>query len=121
MAVLVNGESASAAEVLTGALMDYDRAVVVGTTSFGKGIVQNLIPLGDGSAIKITVAHYYTPSGYDLHGKGIEPDVEVELDEELQTQAVVEPQDDNQVQAAAKEVLNQNQKEDGGENANEEN
>lgn len=121
VAVLVNGESASAAEVLTGALMDYDRAVVVGTTSFGKGIVQNLIPLGDGSAIKITVAHYYTPSGYDLHGKGIEPDVEVELDEELQTQAVVEPQDDNQVQAAAKEVLNQNQKEDGGENANEEN
>lgn len=121
VAVLVNGESASASEVLTGALMDYDRAVVVGTTSFGKGIVQNLIPLGDGSAIKITVAHYYTPSGFDLHGKGIEPDVEVELDEALQTQAVVEPKDDNQVQAAAREVMDQIQNGDKGENANEEN
>ena len=64
---------------------------VVGTTSYGKGIVQSLMPLGDGSAIKITVSHYYTPSGFDLHGKGIEPDVVVELDEELKTQAVVKP------------------------------
>ncbi len=105
IAVLLNGDSASASEVLAGALMDYDRAVAVGTTSYGKGIVQNLIPLGDGSAIKLTVAHYYTPSGFDLHGKGIEPDVEVELDEELQTQAVVDPREDNQVQAAVQEIL----------------
>ena len=104
MAILVNGDSASASEVFTGALKDYDRAVVVGTTSYGKGIVQNLIPLGDGSAIKITTAHYYTPSGFDLHGKGIEPDVTVELEESLKTQAVVEPEEDNQVQKAA-EVL----------------
>ena len=74
--------------------------MVVGTTSYGKGIVQNLIPLGDGSAIKITTAHYYTPSGFDLHGKGIAPDVEVELDENLKSQAVVTPEEDNQVQAA---------------------
>lgn len=103
-AILVNGNSASASEVFTGAMKDYDRATVVGTTSYGKGIVQNLIPLGDGSAIKITTAHYYTPSGFDLHGKGIEPDVAVELDEKLKTQAVVKPEEDNQIQKAV-EVL----------------
>ena len=65
IAILVNGDSASASEVFTGAMKDYGRAVVVGTTSYGKGIVQNLIPLGDGSAIKLTTAHYYTPSGFD--------------------------------------------------------
>jgi len=104
IAVLVNGDSASASEVLTGALKDYNWATVVGTTSYGKGIVQNLIPLGDGSAIKITVSHYYTPSGFDLHGKGIEPDVTVELDEKLKTQAVVKPEEDNQVQRAVEVV-----------------
>lgn len=103
-AILVNGDSASASEVFTGAMKDYDRAKVVGTTSYGKGIVQNLIPLGDGSAIKITTAHYYTPSGFDLHGKGIEPDVKVELEERLKTQAVVDPEEDNQLQKAA-EIL----------------
>ena len=102
IAILVNENSASASEVFTGALKDYKKAVVVGTTSYGKGIVQNLIPLGDGSAIKITTAHYYTPSGFDLHGKGIAPDVEVELDENLKSQAVVTPEEDNQVQAAVK-------------------
>lgn len=104
LVILVNGDSASASEVFTGAMKDYGRATVVGTTSYGKGIVQNLMPLGDGSAIKITVAHYYTPSGFDLHGKGIEPDVEVELDEKLKTQAVVKPEEDNQLQKAV-EVL----------------
>lgn len=101
VAVLMNGDSASASEVFAGALKDYGKAVIVGTVSYGKGIVQNLIPLGDGSAIKLTTAHYYTPSGFDLHGKGIEPDVEVELEAELKTQAVVEPEEDNQVKAAA--------------------
>lgn len=116
MAVLINGQSASASEVLTGALMDYDWATVVGTTSYGKGIVQNLIPLGDGSAIKITVAHYYTPSGFDLHGKGIQPDVEVELDQELQTQAVVSLEEDNQVQAAVEAVQAELDQTETGEN-----
>lgn len=100
LAVLVNGNSASASEVFTGAVMDYDAGIVVGTTTFGKGIVQNLIPLGDGTAIKLTTAHYYTPSGFDLHGKGLEPDIEVEMDEELQTKAVIELSEDNQLQAA---------------------
>ena len=80
----------------------------MGTTSYGKGIVQNLIPLGDGSAIKITTAHYYTPSGFDLHGKGITPDVEVELDENLKSQSVVTPEEDNQVPQAAMEALKEN-------------
>lgn len=108
IAILVNGDSASASEVFTGAMKDYGRAVVVGTTSYGKGIVQNLIPLGDGSAIKLTTAHYYTPSGFDLHEKGIVPDVEVPLDESLRTQAVIRPEDDNQLKKAV-EILNNGQ------------
>lgn len=75
--ILVDGNSASASEVFAGALRDYDRAKLVGTTTFGKGIVQTLLPLGDGSAVKLTTAHYYSPSGFDLHGIGLEPDVEI--------------------------------------------
>lgn len=104
MVVLVNGNSASAAELFTGALMDYDWATVVGTQTFGKGIVQNLIPLGDGSAVKLTTSHYYTPGGFDLHEKGLTPDVEIDLDEELKKKAIVELDEDNQVQKAL-EVL----------------
>ena len=81
---------------------EYGRATVVGTKTFGKGIVQNLIPLDNGTAIKMTTAHYYTPSGFDLHGKGIEPDVEVELKEELKNQITVDVKEDNQIQAALK-------------------
>lgn len=104
IAVLVNGESASASEVFAGAMKDYGKAVLVGTKTFGKGIVQSLIPLDNGTAIKLTVSHYYTPAGKDIHGLGIEPDVEVELKEELKTQLTVDPKEDNQVQKAI-EVL----------------
>ncbi|MCD8368985.1 MAG: S41 family peptidase [Clostridiales bacterium] len=102
IAILINGNSASASEVFSGALQDYGAAVLVGTTSFGKGIVQSLLPLDDGSAVKITVAHYYTPSGFDLHGKGLTPDIEVELelDEDLVGAYDVPLDRDNQVQAA---------------------
>lgn len=108
IAVLINGMSASASEVFAGALRDYGLATLVGTTSFGKGIVQALLPLDDGSAVKVTIAHYYTPSGHDIHKKGLEPDVEIELelDEDLIGQYDVPLDRDNQVQKAI-EVLKQ--------------
>jgi carboxyl-terminal processing protease len=78
MVVLVNGYSASAAEIVAGALRDHERAVLVGTKTFGKGSVQNIIELPDGGALKMTIARYYTPSGESIQARGIEPDVEVE-------------------------------------------
>jgi carboxyl-terminal processing protease len=84
MVVLVDYYSASAAEIVAGALRDHRRALVVGTRTWGKGSVQNVIDLPDGSALKLTVARYYTPSGASIQAVGIEPDVVVEqLDEEL--------------------------------------
>ncbi len=80
--VLVNGNSASASEVLAGAIKDYGVGELVGETTFGKGIVQRIFPLNDGSAVKLTIAKYYTPSGVCINGIGIEPDHEVILDEE---------------------------------------
>ena len=78
MVVLINGGSASASEIVAGALHDLDRATIVGTTSFGKGSVQTIIPLKENSAIKLTTQLYYTPNGQSIHGKGIEPDIYVE-------------------------------------------
>lgn len=100
--ILVNGSSASAAEVFTGTLKDYKLATVVGTKTFGKGIVQSLIPLSDGSGVKLTTAHYYTPSGVEIHGVGITPDVEVEMDEEAATMVTVPKDKDAQLQEAIK-------------------
>ena len=81
LAVLVNGNSASASEIFAGAIQDFNAGKIVGTQSFGKGIVQTILPLSDGSAVKLTVQDYYTPSGKNIHGKGITPDVEAELEE----------------------------------------
>ncbi len=78
--VLINGNSASASEIFAGALQDYDKAHIMGTQSFGKGIVQSILGLEDGSAFKITIEDYYTPNGNNIHGKGITPDEVVELD-----------------------------------------
>lgn len=75
LAVLVNGGSASAAEILAGALRDHRRAVLVGRTTFGKGSVQTLLPLSDGHALRLTTSHYYTPAGASISGRGIEPDI----------------------------------------------
>lgn len=80
LVLLVNGESASASEILAGAVRDRGVGTLVGTNTFGKGIAQSIYPLGDGTALKITTADYYTPSGENIHQKGIAPDVEVELD-----------------------------------------
>lgn len=82
MVVLINGNTASASEVFSGAIQDYKMGTLVGTTSFGKGIVQSVLPLNDGTAVKLTTSKYYTPNGRNIHGTGIDPDVEVELDAE---------------------------------------
>ncbi len=79
LVVLVDKGSASASEILSGALQDNKRGTLVGTQTFGKGLVQSVRPLEDGSGLAVTIAHYYTPSGRDINHKGIEPDVKVDL------------------------------------------
>ena len=82
LAVLINEKTASAAEIFAGAVQDYEIGTLVGTVTFGKGIVQDAYQLSDGSVLKLTVSHYYTPKGNDIHGIGITPDVEVEQPED---------------------------------------
>lgn len=99
--LLVDHNSASASEVLSGALKDYGKATLVGTTTYGKGIVQRIKMMRDGSAVKLTISAYYTPNGINIHGTGIEPDVVVEFDGEAY---YGEERFDNQLDKA-KEVL----------------
>ena len=106
MAVLVNENTASAAEAFSGAMQDYGKAVLVGTKTFGKGIVQSTFPLGDGSAVKFTTQRYYTPKDQDIHGNGLMPDVECELAEGLIAGTQIPEDQDNQLQKAV-EVVNQ--------------
>lgn len=82
LVVLVNEYSASASEILAGAIQDYNKGTLIGTTTYGKGIVQRIHRLDDGTAIKLTVSAYFTPSGRNIHGIGIEPDIELEYDYE---------------------------------------
>lgn len=96
LAVIVNGNSASASEIFVGAIQDYGKGTIIGTQTYGKGIVQTVKPLTDGSAIKFTIAKYFTPKGQDIHGKGVTPDMVVEYD----TDADV----DTQLDAAIKNV-----------------
>jgi len=99
--VLVNQYSASASEILSGAIKDYKLGKLVGMTTFGKGIVQRVFDLKDGTAVKLTVSNYYTPNGNNIHGIGIEPDVEVEYDAD----AYAKDKTDNQLDKAV-EVMN---------------
>lgn len=94
LVVLINGNSASASEIFAGAIQDYEWGTIVGTTSFGKGIVQRLYDLADGTCLKMTVSEYFTPNGRNIHGIGIEPDIVVEYE-----------YDDNQLERAM-ECLN---------------
>lgn len=107
LAVLINGNSASASEIFAGAVKDYDIGTLVGTTTYGKGIVQRLIELGDGTAMKLTISKYFTPNGNNIHGIGIEPDIEVELSDEARKKAVIEHSEDNQLQTAIEAVKEQ--------------
>lgn len=103
LAVLVNGYSASASEIFAGAIKDYGTGTLVGENTYGKGIVQRMFPLEDGSAIKLTIAKYFTPKGNDIHKIGIKPDVEVELDVEAYRESKGEK--DNQLDAAINNIL----------------
>lgn len=98
LVVLVNGNSASASEIFSGAIQDYGIGTIMGTQTFGKGIVQSVIPLYDGSAMKLTISNYYTPKGRSIHKVGITPDVVVELDKSLT--GVITEEQDNQLQSA---------------------
>jgi carboxyl-terminal processing protease len=82
LAVLVNGDSASASEITSGAIKDNKAGVLIGTTTFGKGLVQTIIPLTDKSAVAITTAHYFTPLMRDINHKGIQPDIRVALSDQ---------------------------------------
>lgn len=94
--VLVNEYSASASEILSGAIKDYNKGTLIGTTTYGKGIVQRINRLEDGTAVKLTVSAYFTPLGNNIHGIGIEPDIELEFDYE----AYEKDGTDNQVEKA---------------------
>lgn len=107
LVVLINGNSASASEVFAGAIQDYGIGKLMGTTSFGKGIVQTIFGLADGTGVKLTTSEYFTPKGRNIHGTGLTPDVTVELNEELKQKVTIGKEEDNQLTAAVKEIQKQ--------------
>jgi carboxyl-terminal processing protease len=104
IAVLIDANSASAAEIFAGAIKDYDYGTLIGTTTYGKGIVQSIFPMEDGSALKLTTAKYYTPNGNYIHGVGIDPDIELEYKYTGPDDNTYNKKYDNQLQKAI-EVL----------------
>lgn len=105
MVVLVDGGSASASEILAGAIKDHGKGILVGTTTYGKGIVQKIFTYEDGSAAKITVSKYYTPNGYNIHGVGIEPDRVVEWDSEMFQDTGVDNQLEEAIRILKEELM----------------
>ena len=103
MVVLVNGNSASASEIYAGAIQDYGIGKIVGTQTYGKGVVQQIFDLGDGTSVKLTIAEYFTPNGRSIDGEGITPDVEVEYEADENN-----PEADNQLEKAL-EVMKEEQ------------
>lgn len=106
LAVLVNENSASASEIFAGAVQDHEVGTIVGTTTYGKGVVQELRQLSDGSAVKLTVSNYYTPNGNSINKVGIKPDVEVKLASELLNKDEITHEEDNQLQEALNVIEN---------------
>ena len=106
IAILINEYSASASEILAGAVKDHKKGTLVGQKTFGKGLVQNVVELDDGSGLKLTTATYFTPAGINIHKKGIEPDIKVELDEESRLLPVSQlpKEEDKQLQEAIKVI-----------------
>ncbi len=104
LAILINGGSASASEILSGAIKDHNRGVLIGTKTFGKGVVQTIHGLKDGSGIKLTTSEYFTPNGINIHGVGIEPDILVELDQDVEVIGIDNLQKDNQLKRAIEEI-----------------
>ena len=104
LVVLINGGSASASEILAGAIRDHNRGELIGTTTFGKGVVQRIRPFEDGSGIKLTISEYFTPNGINIHGVGIEPDILVELPDDVEIIGLENIDGDIQLQKAM-EVL----------------
>lgn len=107
LVLLVNENSASASEVFCGALQDEEKGKLLGTKTFGKGIVQGVFSLDDGSAVKMTTARYYTPKGRNIHGKGLTPDIEVELTDKVEKLPESGLKVDNQVKAAFDYLMEQ--------------
>lgn len=105
MVVLVNEGSASASEILSGAIRDLDRAKIIGKKTYGKGVVQNVISLPDGDGLKLTTSEYFTPSGKSINKKGIEPDIEVDLPENIKGIGIDYKDTDTQLQKAI-EIMN---------------
>ncbi|MFY9213430.1 MAG: S41 family peptidase [Tissierellaceae bacterium] len=107
LVILVNEGSASASEILAGAIRDHNRGVLIGTTTFGKGVVQRIIPFDDGSGIKLTISEYFTPNGINIHGIGIEPDIVVELPDDVDVIGVDNIDGDLQLQKAIDVIKSQ--------------
>jgi len=110
IAVLVNRGSASAAEIVAGALQDHQRATIIGTNTFGKGLVQTVMPLSKGRAIKLTTSHYFTPSGDSIHGSGVQPDIFVESSAQQPNQnidSILDREGDAQLLEALELIRNQ--------------
>lgn len=105
LVILANGESASASEILAASVQDYERGTLVGTTTFGKGIVQLLITFDDGAGMQYTEARYFTPNGRYIHGVGVDPDIAVEMSEDYDVSIKeVDPENDNQLETALEEL-----------------
>ncbi len=104
LVLLVNEGSASASEILAGAIKDHKRGLIIGETTFGKGVVQRIKDLNDGTGLKLTISEFFTPNGSQIHGIGVEPDIIVELPEDIEEIGIGNIENDSQLQRAIKEL-----------------